>query len=703
MYTRFSIFLLLLAVDSMAQGHRIDSLKKALPFLEAREKVDCLNGIVEQYTYFVIHSDSALKYERMAREEAKKSGYVTGEGYSVALYSEIQGRLLGNIVAMERSARQAIQLLEKSGDAKKSSFAYRMLGLSMIWQGLHDSAAVHLEKAKQLAISAGDQRQLGWASQVQGVDHFKSGKFWKAFEYFMEGQRIGKETGDSMLVSASLSLIAMSFNYVDDPRRALDYHFEGRRYAIPGFLLLYPFLEDMGHAYLKLKMYDSAIYFQELHRQNINLVTSDPVVRKRFSVWLYPDFYSDVELAQSQYDKLIARLEPMLAQQEVKQDVLPLMHSYLFLGKAYAGKKAYAAALQSGHSLLKQAKKSGNAFFMKEGYQLMASLFDQLKQSDSAYHYFKNYTAIRDSMETAQFTARSTLYLAASAAENRIRLLEKDKEISQQQLALNRKELQKQGQLKNFLVGGLLLLFLFSFLVVRNIILKRKNEKLRGEQDSMALKRKALELEMQALRAQMNPHFIFNCLSAIDNLVQTSQADKATIYLSRFAKLIRGVLDSSKNNLVPFQNDFETMKLYLEMEQFRCNNKFSYRLKADDDLLKGDYKVPPLIVQPFIENAIHHGLLNKQGNDRELQVTAKLQDEKIIYSVTDNGIGRKRAGILKERNRPGQKSYGIDITRERISLHNRQSMSEGLLITDLEEEGHPSGTRAVVTIICADS
>ena len=263
--------------------------------------------------------------------------------------------------------------------------------------------------------------------------------------------------------------------------------------------------------------------------------------------------------------------------------------------------------------------------------------------------------------------------------------------------------MQKQSGLKNLLMGGLFVLLLFSILVVRNIILKRKNEKLLNEQAQSALKRKALELEMQALRAQMNPHFIFNCLSAIDNLIQTSQSDKATTYLARFAKLIRGVLDSSKNNMVPFQKDFETLRLYLEMEQFRCNNKFRYDLDADPELLQGDYKVPPLIIQPFVENAIHHGLLNKQDNNRKVQVSAQLKDHHIVYSITDNGVGRKKAAILKEINKPGQQSYGIAITRERIHLHNKNGVSNDVLITDLENEGMPSGTKAVVRIHSSES
>ena len=304
-------------------------------------------------------------------------------------------------------------------------------------------------------------------------------------------------------------------------------------------------------------------------------------------------------------------------------------------------------------------------------------------------------------MEIAQFSGRTALYLAASEADSKIRLLQKNDTLHQQQLVLNKKEIQRQVQMKNMLVAGFILAIIFSFMIGSNLILKRKNEKLRNEQEQSALRQKTLELEMQALRAQMNPHFIFNCLSAIDNLIQTNQPDKATTCLSRFARLVRGVLDSSKNNLVPFEKDFETMKLYLEMEKFRCNNKFNYHLEADEELLHGDYKVPPLIIQPFIENAIHHGLLNKLDGSRKLNVNARLVDEHIIFSITDNGIGRKKALAIRQMNKPDQQSYGLEITRERIQLHNRDDRETDLVISDLEEEGLPAGTKAVVRINCS--
>ena len=207
-----------------------------------------------------------------------------------------------------------------------------------------------------------------------------------------------------------------------------------------------------------------------------------------------------------------------------------------------------------------------------------------------------------------------------------------------------------------------------------------------------------LKAKLEALRSQMNPHFIFNSLNAIDNLIQTNQKDKATTYLARFAKLIRNVLDSSKNDVVAFQKDYETLQLYLQMEQFRCSDKFSYELFADDELLHSDYKVPALIAQPFVENAIHHGLLNKQSGERRLTISVTLETDCIKYTVCDNGVGRAKAQQLKAINKPEHISYGIDITKERIQLYNQNEANNSVTITDIFENGEPSGTMVEIRV-----
>jgi ligand-binding sensor domain-containing protein len=238
-------------------------------------------------------------------------------------------------------------------------------------------------------------------------------------------------------------------------------------------------------------------------------------------------------------------------------------------------------------------------------------------------------------------------------------------------------------------------LMVLAAVLIIYFFVKRRIQNIRYKAE---IRHKVSETEVLALRSQMNPHFIFNCLSAIDNLIQTNEPDKATTYLARFAKLIRSVLESTKDNLVPFYKDFETLQLYIELEQFSSGNKFTYTMHADEELMNGDYKVPPLLVQPFVENAIHHGLLNKIQGERNLALQVSLQPATILYLISDNGVGRKKAQEIKQLNKPDHNSYGIEISSQRIQLHNQNGKKNDIVITDLSCEGKPVGTEIAINI-----
>jgi LytS/YehU family sensor histidine kinase len=224
-------------------------------------------------------------------------------------------------------------------------------------------------------------------------------------------------------------------------------------------------------------------------------------------------------------------------------------------------------------------------------------------------------------------------------------------------------------------------------------IIKSRIKAIRHESE---MKQKIAGTEMMALRAQMNPHFIFNCLNSIDNLIQTDQKEKATDYLAKFAQLIRAILENSKNNTIPCWKDLEALELYLEMEKLRWDHKISCTLTIDSQIQQGDYKVPPMIVQPFIENAIHHGLLNKTSGDKKLDIDVHLEENNIKYTITDNGVGRQKAQEYKKINKPSQLSYGMQITKDRINLFN-QDHNGSVKITDLYNAQHlPEGTKVEV-------
>ncbi len=208
------------------------------------------------------------------------------------------------------------------------------------------------------------------------------------------------------------------------------------------------------------------------------------------------------------------------------------------------------------------------------------------------------------------------------------------------------------------------------------------------------MKRKIAETEMMALRAQMNPHFIFNCINSIDALIQSNDKYHATVYLNKFAKLIRNILDSSRQNVVTISKDMETLQLYIDMEQFRNENKFTVNIEAESSLLQDDYKIPPLIIQPYVENAILHGLKNRVDNEGRLSVSVKRQNGQIEFVIEDNGVGRNNSSVGKQNDK---QSYGMQMSKDRIKIFNREEIAS-VLISDLEKDGKAAGTKVQVLL-----
>ncbi len=239
------------------------------------------------------------------------------------------------------------------------------------------------------------------------------------------------------------------------------------------------------------------------------------------------------------------------------------------------------------------------------------------------------------------------------------------------------------------LLVALALGLLTLLLVRRRIILIRSRA---------SMKQKIAETEMMALKAQMNPHFIFNCINSIDNFIQDNDKENASAWLNKFAKLIRGILDNSRNDEIPFWKDWETLRLYLELEQLRNDNRFTFTMQADDLLMTGHYRIPPLIIQPYVENAIHHGLRQLKHNNGRLEIKAELRASQLHYTIEDNGIGREKAQELNSTNRLDHNSIGLQMSRERIHLFNKDS-AETVTFTDLKDAaGNSTGTRVEIIL-----
>jgi len=223
--------------------------------------------------------------------------------------------------------------------------------------------------------------------------------------------------------------------------------------------------------------------------------------------------------------------------------------------------------------------------------------------------------------------------------------------------------------------------------------------KIRMQHEIVLQQQKASELEMQALRAQMNPHFIFNSLNAINMFILENNKLQASEYLSKFSRLVRLILQNSREAFIPLERELEALQLYLELESLRFEQKFEYSISVSEEVDTNVLKVPPLIIQPFAENAIWHGLMHKKEKGH-LTIELYLEGEKLCCKITDDGIGRKRAAELKSKNASMTKSMGMRITASRIAMLQQKKQNEvSITINDLVlSDGHPGGTEVLIII-----
>ncbi len=244
-------------------------------------------------------------------------------------------------------------------------------------------------------------------------------------------------------------------------------------------------------------------------------------------------------------------------------------------------------------------------------------------------------------------------------SENKLLLMEKDRDLNEKMIAFLEREQELDSQtIENqktttfILTGGLLIIGLLMFFLIRSRKQQQKNNKL---------------LQLKSLRSQMNPHFIFNSLNSVNSFIAKKDERSANKYLSEFSKLIRKVLEYSQQDFIPLAKEIEILKLYLNLEHFRFSSHFDYSFIVDPKINLDEYQIPPMLLQPFIENSIWHGLRYK-AEKGHLWITFTQKKNHIEIVISDNGIGRKASKKMKTTNQKKMKSTGIKNIESRLEL-----------------------------------
>jgi ligand-binding sensor domain-containing protein/putative methionine-R-sulfoxide reductase with GAF domain len=229
---------------------------------------------------------------------------------------------------------------------------------------------------------------------------------------------------------------------------------------------------------------------------------------------------------------------------------------------------------------------------------------------------------------------------------------------------------------------------------------RAEDEKRKAEIALLENKQRTTEVEMQALRAQMNPHFMFNSLNSINNFILKNDADNASAYLTRFARLMRLILDNSRQDWITLENEIKALQLYIEMESLRFDNAFEHHIVIAHDVSPMSVLIPPLIIQPYVENAIWHGLMHRKEKGSRLGIFIEKKNDYLEVRIEDNGVGREAAQQLKSKFGMHKKSHGMQITHERLRMVNAvYAVDARTEVQDLvHDDGTVSGTCVILTM-----
>lgn len=332
--------------------------------------------------------------------------------------------------------------------------------------------------------------------------------------------------------------------------------------------------------------------------------------------------------------------------------------------------------------------KSNDLESMANTYKLLAEEYLKMGATDRALLYLGNFVKIQDSIKAIRKRELDdALKISNELGKNqqRVDLLEKERQLSERSIKVLKQDKdlkEEQLSIRNIIIGSLCLLLIFLALSVL-YILKSSREKRRANQ----------LLAIKSLRGQMNPHFIFNALNSVNHYISQNDERAANKYLSDFSRLMRSVMETSKFDLILLTEELEILKLYLQLEHARFKDSFDYTFVVDDQIDPSEFELPPMIIQPFIENAVWHGLRYTEGKGH-LDIRISQNDQGLMVSIVDNGIGRKKSLEIKTRNQKLQNSTGMQNIENRIRIMNELFKTTiKATVSDAFEDQENTGTR----------
>ena len=356
------------------------------------------------------------------------------------------------------------------------------------------------------------------------------------------------------------------------------------------------------------------------------------------------------------------------------------------IGNIYALKREFDSAIPYYERSIKEAGKKGDLEVKKDATRRVSEVYFNLGEDEKGRAAIDDYKNVVDELyaKKVQEISRAARFSKSIAEQqNRITSLESDRELSRSKYNLTQERNKRQQLIIYSLIGGMVLFLLTGFLMFKYIKQQRLANNL---------------LALKSLRSQMNPHFIFNALNSVNSFIAANDERTANKYLTDFSHLMRSVLENSEEDFIPLKKEIELLELYTKLEHFRFQDKFDYDISVDETINIEKFQIPPMLLQPYIENAVWHGLRYKtEKGQLNINIQPKSKDE-ITITITDDGIGRERSKGVKTENQKKQSSKGMNNIKKRVAILNEMYKDKvDVTIEDLQDL-EDVGTKVVVTL-----
>ncbi len=391
-------------------------------------------------------------------------------------------------------------------------------------------------------------------------------------------------------------------------------------------------------------------------------------------------------------DEIILRKEIVKDLESIESDTIDNLSALTVqkqnykIGNAYYLNNNLEEAIPYFEESIKEAKKKEDLVVRKDATRKLSEVYvnsGDYKKALVAYQKYTNLVEELNIKKEQEISKAVRNNRSIVENQNRITSLEKDRQLTISQFELSEEQNKSKTVIIYSLLGGLLLLLLAAYLMYKSI----KQQKLANNL-----------LALKSLRGQMNPHFIFNALNSVNSFIATNDERTANKYLSDFSQLMRAVLENSEEDFIPLTKEIELLELYTKLEHFRFKDKFDYEIIVDKAIIIDDYQIPPMLLQPYIENAVWHGLRYKKEKGALTIAVDKKNDSEITITIADNGVGREKSKAMKTDHQKKQNSKGMGNIKKRVAILNEMYKDKVDVFIDNFQAEEDTGTKVVVTL-----